>query len=191
MVERVEKASNDVSLEQLQRFHSDEEVKDTVYDSPLQDLFLKLVDAMHTDSQESMERMAELRTKPFAIKLERHPLDDLVASDTKLSNASQPDATKIPPGPLPPSDHPRYPMEFTTPAKKRNISETTESTMPSNSTETTPKKMYQPESKVQSLQNKFMETLINKIWKGEVIVPWAQGRKMILSYAESSLVVQC
>jgi hypothetical protein len=84
----MEKASNDISLEQLQRFHSDEEVKDAVYDSPLQDLFLKLVDATHTDSQESMERMAELRTKPFAIKLKRHSLDNLVDSDAKPSDAS-------------------------------------------------------------------------------------------------------
>ena len=177
-------ASNSLSFEELRRLHNDEKVKRKVAKNVLRDLFLTLVGTMVTESKESMDRMSELRTKPITIKTPPlPPVDKVVASDSLPSDARQPDDTQILPPPLQTSDRPRFPTSFT-PTKKRNISDTTDSTMPSNSTETTPKKMYHPETKVQSLQNKFMESLINIIWMGEVVVPWAQGRKLFLSYDE-------
>lgn len=193
MVGKVVDASNDVSLEELQRFRNDPEVIDKVYDSPLQALFLALVDLMETDSQESMEMMAGLRTKSATTtKPGSHEIDsspDQIGSIAIASYTSQVLAPEIPPPFMQHSDHPRYPTSYVTPTKKRNISETTDSTIPTRSTESTPKKMYHPETKVQSLQNKFMETLIQKVWKGTIAVPWVRGRKMFLTYSESSLIM--
>lgn len=183
MVQEVLEASRSVSLEELTRFHNDDKVKRKVAKNILRDLFLTLVGTMVTESQESIDRMSELRTSPVTIKPPPLPMAS-TSVDRIPSDATQPDATQILPSLQQISNLPRYPTNFTSPTKKRNISETTDSTMPSNSTETTPKKMYHPETKVQSLQNKFMEALINTIWMGEVVIPWAQGRKMFLSYDE-------
>lgn len=192
VVQDVLEASNSLSLAELRRLHNDEKVKRKVAKSVLRDLVLTLVCTMVTESQESMDRMSELRTKPITtIKLPPLPMDTVVASDGVPLDASQPNDTQILPPLLQTSDLPHFPTSFTSPAKKRNISDTTDSTMPSNSTETTPKKMCHPETKVQSLQNKFMEALINTIWMGEVVIPWAQGRKMFLSYDESSPSISC
>ena len=147
-------------MEELRRLHNDEKVKCKAAKSVLRDLFLTLIGTMVTESQESMDRLLELRTKPITIKLPPLPVDNVVTSDSISSDASQPDDTQIPPHLLQTFD---LLPSFTAPAKKRNISDITESTMPSNSTETTPKKMYHPKTKMQSLQNKFIETLINTI----------------------------
>ena len=100
---------------------------------------------MVIESQESMDRMSELRTKSTTIKLPSLLVDNLVISDDV--DASQPDDTQISSALLQTSYLPRFPTSFTPLAKKRSISDTTDSTMPSNS-EMTLKKMCHSETKV-------------------------------------------
>jgi len=132
VVQDVLEASRSLSLEELRRIHNDETVKRKVAKSTLRDLFLTLVGAMVTESQESMDRMSELRTKPITIKFPPPPVDNAV-SDSIPSDASQLENTQIASPLLQTSDPPRFSSSFTTPVKKRNISDITDSTMPSNS----------------------------------------------------------
>ena len=76
---------------------------------------------------------------------------------------------------------PRYQSTFETPDNKRKISETSFGTR---STETTPQKLHQQEVVVQSLQNKFMDLLVNKLWLGKIDMPWVTGREMYMDYHE-------
>ena len=71
---------------------------------------------------------------------------------------------------------------FETPDHKRKISDTSFGTR---STDTTPTKLDQPEAKVQSLQNKFVDVIITELWAGKIHIPWAEGRRMFLTYEES------
>lgn len=73
-------------------------------------------------------------------------------------------------------------LRFPDADEKRTISETIDSTIPPHSTESTPKKIYHPETKVQSLQNKFMDALIGRIWIGDVAIPSAKALKVFLTY---------
>src|SRR5947207_3039954 len=56
--------------------------------------------------------------------------------------------------------------------------------------EMTPTKLRQPEAKIQALQNQFVRTIIGKLWQGEIVISWAKGRHMFLTYDESYLI-QC
>ena len=86
------------------------------------------------------------------------------------------------PRPQTPYSEPRFPTSFETPqTNKRNISETS---FGSRSTESTPKKLIQAEAKVQSLQNAFVNDIINTLWDGWVKLYWVKGRRMRLQYAE-------
>jgi hypothetical protein len=134
---------------------------------------------------------AALRTKPEVANPSPHLIDSLPPNPSvslaMAAYSTQLDAAEIPPSSSTLySDQPRYPTSYATPTKKRNISETTDSTIPTRSTESTPKKMYHPEAKVQSLQNKLMDALIGRIWVGDVAIPFAKGRKMFLTYSELS-----
>lgn len=82
---------------------------------------------------------------------------------------------------FPLSSQPRFPHSYDTPDSKRKISETSFGTR---STETTPIKLVHPEANVQSLQNKFVDAIIEELWSGGIDVPWVQGRHMFLDYAE-------
>src|SRR6266496_4662957 len=124
MVQDTLEASKSLSLEELRRLHNDEKVKSKVAKSVLRDLFLTFVVTMITESQESMDRMSELRTKSITIKLSSLPVDNIVTSDGVPSDASQPDDTQIPPSLLQISDLPRFPTSFTPPAKKRTTDST-------------------------------------------------------------------
>ena len=92
---------------------------------------------------------------------------------------------------IPESDHStiftsnpsRYPNSFETPQKKREFSG---SSMGQHSTETTPKKWIHPEAKVQSLLNTFVNTLVHKLWFGNIEMPWVKGRYMFMTYSELS-----
>src|SRR5436190_12740695 len=79
VVQDVLEASKSLSLEELRRLHNDENVKRKVAKSILRDLFLTLVGMMVTESQESMDRMSELRIKPITIKLPPLPVENDVA----------------------------------------------------------------------------------------------------------------
>ncbi len=81
----------------------------------------------------------------------------------------------------PPYTQHHLPTTFKTPDIKRKISETSFGT---HSTESTPNKLVHVEAKVQSLQTKFVDTIVNNLWSGKIDIPWVQGRHMFLTYTE-------
>jgi len=134
----------------------------------LQDLLLGLVDMLEAESEESqsLEREKSAHSSRITYKEE---------TSTGLSDGSGFCAT--PPqlqSELPPSSQ-------GTPGKKRPISQTS---FEAHSTETTPNKLEQAEAKVQALQNTFVRNIINQLWRGAIPIPWARGRRMILTYTE-------
>src|SRR5208282_6747737 len=85
-----------------------------------------------------------------------------------------------------PSTHtqttPRFPQSsYQTPVTQRT---TSGSSFGTHSTETTPNKLVHAEPKVQALQNKFVECILNKIWTSEISLSWVKGRRMSLIYNE-------
>ena len=71
------------------------------------------------------------------------------------------DSENEPPGPETPLySSPRFPTSYETPDDKRKVSDTSFGTR---STETTPHKLIQPETGVQSLQNAFVTDIINHL----------------------------
>lgn len=148
-------------------FRTDESVEAKHYDNPLRNLMLSLVNLLETDSQESQDLKAEKGKRIATIRT-------INASDELTSDTLGRPIT-------PPYTEPRFPISFETPDNKPKISETSFGTR---STESTPNKLVHAEAKVQSLQNIFVQTIINELWFGKVVIPWAQGRHMFLTYAE-------
>jgi hypothetical protein len=156
-----------------------------MYRNLFHDLYMLLADIQETDSQESQERDKFKRQKSMA---NDHPLSatpiPVPSTSTPPINitpsSSESPFTKISRPSTPPYDQPRYPTNIETPANKRNFSDTS---FGNRSTETTPKKLSQLEAKVQSLQNTFVTTMINKLWLGSIDMPWVKGRRMFMTYA--------
>ena len=157
----------------MQRAWGDEFFKRTPYESPLQDLMLGLVDLLETDSEESQLMEKE--------KTSRSPKK--ICSPTSVSAPNERSTSIYNQPSTPPYSHSRFPQSYDTLDNKRKISDTSFGT---GSTETTPTKLVHPEAKVQSLQNTFVKTMINKLWLGNIDVPWAKGRHMFLTYSEFS-----
>ena len=167
------KASLDVSEEELQRARGDESIIQKLHDNPQQDVLLLLVDILEMDSEESQYLEKEKGSLTSAVIY--HTMSEAVPEEQSSSSAIMPST--------PPYSQPHFPLSYETPTNKRKISETSFGTR---STETTPNKLAHPEAKVQSLQNKFVDTIINKLWGGQINVSWAKGRHMFLNYAEFS-----
>ena len=161
---RLLQASDDVTEEDLKVFRTDELVEAKHYDNPLRNFMLSLVNLLETDSQEAHELDVEKGKGVVVIRTsDEQPLEPMTQSTT------------------PPYTHTRFPTSFSTPDAKRKISETSFGTR---STDSTPNKLVQAEAKVQSLQNTFVQTIINELWFGKIVIPWAQGRHMFLTYTE-------
>ena len=163
--DRIIKASEEVTEDDLRTARIDEAVQDKLYENPLQDLMLSLVSLLETRSKESQERDTE--------KEKRSVTTISLSIEQENASSSRPLT--------PPYTQPRLPDAFETPANKRKISETSFGTR---STESTPNKLVHAEAKVQSLQSKFVDTIINKLWSGKIDMPWVQGRHMFLAYTE-------
>lgn len=147
----------------------DDAVQEKLDENPLQDLMLSLVSFLETQSKESQERDVEKGKKKV--------------TTTSISIQQQQTLSS---NPLTlPYAQPRLPNSFETPDNKRKISNTSFGTR---STESTPNKLIHAEAKVQSLQTKFVDTIINKLWSGKIDIPWIQGRHMFLTYTEFSLL---
>jgi len=168
------KASKDIMEEDLGRLRGDRSLEQKLYDSPLQDLMLCLVDLLETDSEEIQSLEKEKATMSLAVAY--YPISTSI-SDVESSLPSILPST-------PPYSQPRFPQSYHAIDSKRKLSETSFGTR---SMETTPVKLVQAEAKVQSLQNTFVKTIINKLWLGKVDIPWAKGRHMFLTYTEFSL----
>ena len=130
-------------------------------------LLLTLVDILETDSEESKS-------------LERSKQRDVASShDIAAEPPGSPcmkSAVHIDPQPT----SPRYPSSVQI-TDKRKVSDTSFGTR---STESTPNRLVHPETKVQSLQNKFVEAIIYWLWDGQIPLPWVNGRHMFLTYSE-------
>ena len=165
--DRIINASEEVTEEDLRMARMDDTVQDKLDENPLQDLMLSLVSLLETQSKESQERDAEKgknKVTTTSVSIEQKPLS---------SRPVTPACTR-----------PRLPNAIETPDNKRKISETSFGTR---STESTPNKLVHAEAKVQSLQTKFVDSIINKLWSGKIDIPWVQGRHMFLTYTEFSL----
>lgn len=166
--DRIIKASEEVTEEDLRTARLDDAVKDKLDENPLQDLMLSLVSLIETESKESKERDSG--------KGKNNAKTASVSIENQKASSSRPVT--------PPYTQPRLPNAFETPDNKRKISETSFGTR---STESTPNKLIHAEAKVQSLQTKFVDTIINRLWSGQIDIPWVQGRHMFLTYTEFSL----
>jgi hypothetical protein len=163
-------ASLDVTEEDLQNFRDDEDVKMKLEDSPLEYIMEHLGGLLETDSAESQSREKEKTSKTQL---------EVVLPDNPHGLHHQ--VSTLDGRPVTPQDtHPRLPKSFKqTPGQKRNISDTSFGTR---STETTPTKLVHSEPKVQALMDTFVHTIIRKLWQGKIDIPWAEGRRMFLSY---------
>jgi len=159
-----------VSTEELQRARLDKSIKRKLDGNPLQDVMLLLVDFLETDSQESQTSEKEKRSTTS--RLVYNASSQSLPDNQTSSSAEPPTST--------PYTQPRLLLSYQTPDNKRKISETSFGTC---STETTPNKLMHPEAKVQSLQNKFVDAIINRLWWGQIDIGWAKGRHMFLTYA--------
>lgn len=156
-----------------------------MYRNLFHDFYMLLADMQETDSQESKERDKFKRQKST---VNDNPLAGTLIPAPSSSNprahitpsSSESALMKINRPSTPPCDQPRYPTNIGTPTNKRNFSDTS---FGNRSTETTPKKLSQLEAKVQSLQNTFVTTMINKLWLGSIDMPWVKGRCMFMTYA--------
>ena len=163
-------ASLSITEEELRTLRDNESLEMEVHKSPLRDLMFSLVNMLETDSEESQTLEKEKGSRAPAVIYHSIP----TTFPTQQTSLSQQQSSPL-------SSHPRLPHSYNMPDNKRKISETSFGTR---STETTPTKLVHPEAKVQSLQNKFVDTIINKLWLGKIDVSWAKGRRMFLSYSE-------
>ena len=145
----------------------DKSVKKKLASSPLRSLFNILVKMQEVESKESL---AKAKAKQYQ-----------KAIDNPIPSTASNEVTKQRPS-TPLSFQHRFPISRETLDNKRKISDTS---FGSRSTETTPTKLRQPEAVVQALQNEFVSTIIEHLWDGDIVVSWAEGRHMFLSYDES------
>jgi hypothetical protein len=122
-------------------------------ENPLQYVLLSLVDLLEIDSEESREREKE--------KVKQIPpaLYSLVSAALPISQGS----VLRGPASTPQYAGSQFTSSFQTPDHNRNISDTSFGTR---STDTTLTKLDQPGAKVQSLQKKFVDAIITKLWLG-------------------------
>lgn len=170
--ERIVRASMDVTQDELRRARQDRDVMAKFDENPLQYVLLSLVDLLEIDSEESREREKE-KVKPLPTALHNTMSTPLPISRAVFGG----------PASTPRHAESHFTSPFQTPDHKRKISDTS---FGSQSTDTTPTKLDQPEAKVQSLQNKFVDAIITKLWFGQIDVGWAEGRHMFLTYSEYS-----
>jgi hypothetical protein len=171
---RLTQASEDITEEDLKTLRTDESVEAKHYKNPLASLMLSLVNLLETDSQESQDLAAGKGKRVTTIRTIS------VSDETIAEPLIQPTT--------PPQTQPHFPTSFKTPDSKRKISETSFGTR---STESTPNRLVHAEAKVQSLQNTFVQTIIKALWFDKIVIPWAQGRVMFLTYAEFFLITTC
>lgn len=170
------KASQDITEHDLRSARHDLDVKAKLDENPLQYLFLNLVDLLEADSEECQERerkKAKSVPRQQVVVSGPPPLEQYLLFDERPTT--------------PQNSQPRVPTSFEgTLDNKRKVSDTSFGTR---STETTPTKLDHPEAKVQSLQDRFVSTIIAKVWWGQVDITWAQGRRLFLTYTEFSSLV--
>jgi hypothetical protein len=159
-LQKIMNDSMEVSREVLDTWHTNRNIRKKYSPSPLQDLLVNLASLHETSSQESQD------------------LDK--QKGKQISQVSYNPSTTEPPS-TPRSSQPCYPTSYQTPDNKRKVSE---ASLETRSALTTPKKLLQPEAKIQALQKDFIEVILNKVYYGHVGIYWAKGRHMHLSYHE-------
>jgi hypothetical protein len=173
---RIVKASESFSEKDLRKARDDETVEEKLDANPLKGILLNLLDLLETDSEESQERERKKFkiTPPSVLSSEPSSEPSLEPSPPTSQSTSERS---------PQLNRPRFPISYTTPDKKRKVSDS-DTSFETKSTESTPTKLAHPEARVQSLQDEFVKTLIRDLWWGKVDVSWARGRRMFLTYSE-------
>jgi hypothetical protein len=164
------KASDDITEDDLRSARHDLHVKAKLDDNPLQYVLMNLVALQEADSEESQEReRKKFKAAPS------HPVgeSDSTTPTQHLHLEERPITPQM--------SQPRFPTSYESMPNKRKVSDTSFGTR---STETTPAKLDHPEAKVQSLQDTFVQSIIAKVWWGQVDIAWAQGRLLFLTYTE-------
>src|SRR5271169_6320179 len=107
-------ASSTVSEEELRGAREDEFFKQRLYENPLQDLMLSLVDLLETDSEESQSLEKEKGSQPLTMV--HNPIPVLIPDEKNVSISTQPST--------PPYSKPRFPQSHDAADNKRKLSET-------------------------------------------------------------------
>jgi hypothetical protein len=142
-------------------------------DGPLKYLIPTLSSLLTTESQES-KALETIKSKqePHIVHL---PFPTCVSEGPTPSEGSEMPSTPI-------EMQPRFPQSwYQTPVNQRIASD---SSFGTRSTETTPNKLIHAEPKVQALQNKFIECILNELWTSQIDLSWVKGRRMSLIYSE-------
>ena len=161
-------SSQAVTEDDLRRYRGDKRVRSKFNNNVLQDVFLCLVKLLETDSEESQSLQKD--------KAARGPIVVYAPPSTPPPASVHSFSSPLP------YAQPRLPQSFeTVNHNKRKLRDTS---FGNKSTETTPTKLKQPEPNVQFLQDTFINRLLNKLWDGQVSIPWARGRFMFLTYSE-------
>lgn len=162
-----------VTEAELRRERYDEAVKRKVKKNKLKGILLSLVNLLETESKESQEREKEKDKESLKVI----SVHSSWPSQQSLSTNERPSTPR--------DSQPRYPSSIMTPDNKRNVSSSSYG-VDDASTENTPIRMVHAEAKVQSLQNKFVDTILDELWLQQIPVPWATGRQMFLTYTAFS-----
>jgi hypothetical protein len=175
-------ASDAISKEDLNNGR-DDDVADRLWRNRLSHIMFALVDILETQSQETHDRnKARKKRPPDPPKSASNPvLPSPHSIGTGPSTGSEGvSVSALSPDFVPSSIRtPRLPSEFITPQRKRNARV---ASLEDKSTESTPKKLYHPEAKVQDLQDTFVKLILVELWKGSVPIRWVTGRKMFMTY---------
>lgn len=174
-------ASNQVTREDLQEWYAEDgNVRKRLKNNPLRD-FLELVAMAHeTESESAMKfRRGKLREKR-KVRLSATASTSTNVTDESPRNFSTLHEETSMEDIQPPNSE--LELKSLPPEHKRNVSELTDSSFVSSSTDTMPQKLEQAEAYVQEIQNMFVHTMLKLLWEGDVPISWARGRKMWLAY---------
>jgi hypothetical protein len=157
-----------------------QEVTLRVRGNPLSSVFLSLKKFLVSSSAEAIDLShAKTRSRTPSPK-KRTKISNQAIDEEYISHEVPLAQTITVPSSISPPMTPRGTSPPTTPLGKKRVS--SGESYGFVSTETTPNKINHPESLIQALQNRLIETLIEHVWRGAVNVLWAQNRYMYLDY---------
>ena len=176
MVKPVLEGSKQVTKEELLIWSEDDEVIRRWRKNPLGYFMQVLATALETESKTAENRrkekertrkkpkLSEIHSVQTSYDIPPSPIADIVTLTSTLSSMSATTESVV-------SEH------------KRTVSAATTASYGASSTDSPPRIIDKPESDVQTLQNTFVQLVMQAIWGVGVPIPWAQGRKMWLDYA--------
>ena len=147
VLKKVMDDSMEVTREVLDTWHTNRNIRKKYLHSPLQDLLVNLASLHETPSQESHDLEKEKRKQTIKVSY---------------------NTSTIEPSSTPRSSLPHYSISsYETLDNKRK---TSEASLETRSALTTPKKLLQPEAKIQALQKDFIGVILNKVYDEHIDV---------------------